>query len=168
MCSDLSDRNLMKLGIGFTQKTVAINSSTLLRLLVYIELLALPHVLYAQTMIVCGKFFFFLFFFLFFSLFFLSLLRPRVLVCAYAFFALSSFFSFLLFFFAFFFSQVVFRCVCVFFVSFVMVVFHILQCFEYNIIVYVYFIATFGTAVLFCFVFVCFVLSAFACVCIFF
>ena len=48
----------MKLGIGFTYKTVAINSRTLLWLLVSIELLALPYILYAQTMIVCGDFFY--------------------------------------------------------------------------------------------------------------
>ena len=46
----------MKLVIGLTWKTVAINSSTLLWLLVYIKLLALPYILYAQTMIVCGDF----------------------------------------------------------------------------------------------------------------
>ena len=48
----------MELGIGFIKKTVAINSSTLLWLLVYIELLALPYMLYVQTMIVCGDFFY--------------------------------------------------------------------------------------------------------------
>ena len=50
----------MKLGIGFSKKTVAINSSTLLWLLsiVAIELLALPYILYVQTMIVCGASFY--------------------------------------------------------------------------------------------------------------
>ena len=48
----------MKLGIGFAWKTISINSSTLLWLLVYIELLALPYILYAQTMIVCGDYFY--------------------------------------------------------------------------------------------------------------
>ena len=42
----------MKLGIGFITKTVYINSSTLLWLLVSIELLACPCILYVQTMIV--------------------------------------------------------------------------------------------------------------------
>ena len=41
-----------------SHKTVAIISSTLLWSLVYIELLALPYILYAQTMIVCGDFFY--------------------------------------------------------------------------------------------------------------
>ena len=49
----------MKLGIGFIKKTVVINSSSrLLWLLVSIELLTLPHILYVQTMIVCGGFFY--------------------------------------------------------------------------------------------------------------
>ena len=37
---------------------VAVNSSTLSKLLVYIERLALPYILYAQTRIVCGDFFY--------------------------------------------------------------------------------------------------------------
>ena len=48
----------MKLGIGFIKKRVAINSSTLLCLLVSIELLALRDILYVQTMIVCGDVFY--------------------------------------------------------------------------------------------------------------
>ena len=60
VCSDLSDRYFwsMKPGIGLTKKKVAIICSTLLSLLVYIELLALPYILYAQAMIVCGDFFY--------------------------------------------------------------------------------------------------------------
>ena len=40
------------------KKTVAINSSTLVWLLVSVELLALPYIVYVQTMIVCGDFFY--------------------------------------------------------------------------------------------------------------
>ncbi len=54
--SDLSDRNLMKLGIGFTYVMNGMSdvaSSPLLLLLVYVELLALPYMLYTWTMFVC-------------------------------------------------------------------------------------------------------------------
>ena len=47
----------MKLGIGFIEKTVAINRGTLLCLFFYIELLALPYTLHVQIMIVCSDFF---------------------------------------------------------------------------------------------------------------
>ena len=42
----LSDRNMMKLGIGFTQETAEVSSP----LLVYIDLLALLYILHASTM----------------------------------------------------------------------------------------------------------------------
>ena len=58
VCSDLSDRNLINEARNrIHKKTVAINSSTLLLLLVSIELLALLYILYVQTMIVCGDVF---------------------------------------------------------------------------------------------------------------
>ena len=56
--SDLSDGNMTNEARNRNnKKTVAIKSSTLLWLLVSIELLALPYILYVQTMIVCGDFF---------------------------------------------------------------------------------------------------------------
>ena len=46
MGSDLSYRNMMKFGIGFTQKTAEVSNP----LLVYIDLLALLYLLHAYTM----------------------------------------------------------------------------------------------------------------------
>ena len=59
VCSDLSDRDLMNEARNRIHFKNGSSFSTLLWLLVHIELLALPYILYAQTMTVCGDFFYF-------------------------------------------------------------------------------------------------------------